>query len=119
MYEQTKKKPYAQRSTLEDLYHNMNDFSQTDLDTYWADIDTHPLDQFMLKIAFAARVCPMFYRCDISREEDFKRILSVLAPILLGEDGLDVDIFEADLLNPPPPIPPRVFNRDVLEQPEE
>ena len=81
--------------------------------------DGHIFDQVFLKLAFAARVCPMFSDKDITKSRDLEEMVIILQPILTGVDGLDVDIFEADVLNPPPPIPPRVFNRDVMEQPEE
>lgn len=60
-------------------------------------------DQLVLKICFAARICPMFAGYEPSKSTmDFDKILMVIRPILLGEDGLDVDIFEVD---PDAPIP--------------
>lgn len=80
--------------------------------------DSTGMDQLVLKICFAARICPMFAGYEPSKSViDFDKILMVIRPILLGVDGLNVDIFEVD---PDAPNPDGnenpSFNPDKMEQ---
>lgn len=41
--------------------------------------------EFFLKLALAARVCPMFYGRDVRKYSDFRAVIDVLYPIMMGD----------------------------------
>lgn len=63
-----------------------------------------PYDQIFLKLAFAARICPMFSDKNPRSATDIEEMLRIIGPVLLGEDGLDVNIFEVDPDAPSPTV---------------